>query len=151
MFEPFGTIARLILPPFGITALVEFVEPSEAKKAFSKLAYSKFKHLPLYLEWSPDNVFSNPAETKSEKLPDNEETREAMNIESIDKNAASQIVDNKNEEEDEEVPEPETTLFVKGLNFETGDETLRQVFYHSFMKILFVYTGNIMMAIFLAF
>ncbi|XP_077290382.1 putative RNA-binding protein 19 [Arctopsyche grandis] len=126
VFEPFGTIARLILPPYGITALVEFVEPSEAKKAFSKLAYSKFKHLPLYLEWSPDNVFSKPAETKSEKLPDNKETRDAMDVEIGDKN---QIEVTKNEDEDEEeVPEPETTLFVKGLNFETGDETLRKHF-----------------------
>ena len=34
-------MARLVLPPSGITALVEFLEPSQAKKAFQKLAYSK--------------------------------------------------------------------------------------------------------------
>ena len=34
---------RLVLPPSGITALVEFFEPSQAKKAFQKLAYSKVK------------------------------------------------------------------------------------------------------------
>ena len=41
VFSPFGTVARLVLPPSGITALVEFFEPSQAKKAFQKLAYSK--------------------------------------------------------------------------------------------------------------
>jgi len=41
IFSPFGKVARLVLPPSGITALVEFFEPSQAKKAFQKLAYSK--------------------------------------------------------------------------------------------------------------
>ena len=41
IFAPFGTVARLVLPPSGITALVEFFESSQAKKAFQKLAYSK--------------------------------------------------------------------------------------------------------------
>ena len=41
VFAPFGIVARLVLPPSGITALVEFFEPSQAKKAFQKLAYSK--------------------------------------------------------------------------------------------------------------
>ena len=41
VFAPFGNVARLVLPPSGITALVEFFEPSQAKKAFQKLAYSK--------------------------------------------------------------------------------------------------------------
>ena len=39
---------------------MEFLEPSEAKTAFTKLAYSKFKHLPLYLEWAPSDTFTMP-------------------------------------------------------------------------------------------
>jgi len=27
--------------------------------AFRQLAYSKFKHLPLYLEWAPDKVLTD--------------------------------------------------------------------------------------------
>jgi multiple RNA-binding domain-containing protein 1 len=42
------------------TAIVEFLEPSEAKAAFTKLAYTKFKHLPLYLEWAPSDTFITP-------------------------------------------------------------------------------------------
>lgn len=41
------------------TGLVEFIHNSEAKTAFRQLAYSKFKHLPLYLEWAPDKVFTH--------------------------------------------------------------------------------------------
>lgn len=67
MFSPFGKVARLVLPPSGITALVEFFEPSMAKKAFQKLAYSKFKHVPLYLEWAPLGVFSKKPEEKKEE------------------------------------------------------------------------------------
>jgi multiple RNA-binding domain-containing protein 1 len=44
----------------SFTAVVEFLEPSEAKTAFTKLAYTKFKHQPLYLEWAPSDTFITP-------------------------------------------------------------------------------------------
>ena len=34
-----------MLPPSGITALIEFLEAAEAKKAFQKLAYTKVREL----------------------------------------------------------------------------------------------------------
>jgi multiple RNA-binding domain-containing protein 1 len=37
IFERYGTIVRLVLPPCGMSALIEFAEPSEAKFAFEKL------------------------------------------------------------------------------------------------------------------
>lgn len=61
LFAKFGLLGRVVLPASGVTALIEFLEPSEARVAFRKLAYSKFKHLPLYLEWAPENVFKAPA------------------------------------------------------------------------------------------
>lgn len=72
LFSPFGELGRVLLPPRGVTAIVEFLEPSEAKAAFRKLAYSKFRHIPLYLEWAPVNVFRTPSQTSSsasEKKP----------------------------------------------------------------------------------
>lgn len=41
IFAPFGQLQRVILPPTGITSLIEFQEPSFARKAFQKLAYTK--------------------------------------------------------------------------------------------------------------
>lgn len=64
VFSKFGLLGRIVLPPSGVTAIVEFLDASEAKKAFSKLAYTKFKNLPLYLEWAPENTFKSAA-TKS--------------------------------------------------------------------------------------
>lgn len=57
LFETHGRVGRIIMPPNGLTAIVEMEEPVEAKLAFRKLAYSKFKDSVLYLEWAPINVF----------------------------------------------------------------------------------------------
>lgn len=59
LFSKFGTISRLVLPPYGVTAIVEMQESSEAKKAFDKLSNYKVNHTPIYLEWAPVNVFKN--------------------------------------------------------------------------------------------
>lgn len=40
-FSRFGSLGRVLLPEGGITAIVEFLEPLEARKAFRHLAYSK--------------------------------------------------------------------------------------------------------------
>nr|XP_027224093.1 probable RNA-binding protein 19 [Penaeus vannamei] len=57
LFCRYGELGRVVLPPAGVTGVVEYLDPSEARKGFKNLAYSKFKYLPLYLEWAPLNVF----------------------------------------------------------------------------------------------
>uniref|UniRef100_A0A1X7TRS2 Uncharacterized protein n=1 Tax=Amphimedon queenslandica TaxID=400682 RepID=A0A1X7TRS2_AMPQE len=57
LFGPFGSLSCVILPPAGISALVEY-SSSNAKVAFKKLSYCEFKHLPLYLEWASFGVMS---------------------------------------------------------------------------------------------
>ncbi|XP_017770776.1 PREDICTED: probable RNA-binding protein 19 [Nicrophorus vespilloides] len=116
LFHPHGHLGRVILPPSGITAIVEFVEPSEAKKAFTRLAYTKFKNLPLYLEWAPDNSLSGQ-NNRNVKEPTHNETKPEEPVEVVEE-----------EEDDDEEPEPDTTLFVKNLNFETTDNVLRKHF-----------------------
>ena len=41
LFSPHGSLGRVLLPPSGLTAIIEFLEPTEAKRAFTRLAYSK--------------------------------------------------------------------------------------------------------------
>jgi len=41
LFERHGTIGRLLLPPRGLTAIVEYVDATEARAAFRALAYTK--------------------------------------------------------------------------------------------------------------
>lgn len=113
----------------NVTALVEFLEPSEARKAFMKLAYTKFKHLPLYLEWAPDNSFKTPASSSKpvDSLPHKTEST-APNPVRENKLENKQPLDRKeSSSEDEEEAEPDTTLFVKNLNFTTTEEMLKEV------------------------
>ncbi|XP_034026101.1 probable RNA-binding protein 19 [Thalassophryne amazonica] len=105
LFSPHGSLGRVLLPPSGLTAIVEFLERTEAKRAFTKLAYSKFHHIPLYLEWAPVGVF---VEAKPKPELDKEESLK--------------------EEEEEEECAPGSTLFIKNLNFSTTDEKLQEVF-----------------------
>ncbi|XP_050436168.1 probable RNA-binding protein 19 [Adelges cooleyi] len=106
LFSKFGLVNRVVLPPSGITGLIEFIQNSEAKNAFRQLAYTKFKNLPLYLEWAPDQVLSHAPEVK-EKINSNED----------------KII-----EDDIDEPEPDTTLFIKNINFNTTEDNITKHF-----------------------
>ncbi|KAI4470086.1 rna binding protein [Holotrichia oblita] len=122
IFKPHGVIGRIILPPNAVTAIVEFIEPSEARKAFTRLAYSKFKNLPLYLEWAPENSLSVKNETVHNKDNVDEVAETKSDLPSTELN--QEELDN----DESETPEPDTTLFVKNLNFETTDNVLKKHF-----------------------
>uniref|UniRef100_A0AAQ5YYA5 Probable RNA-binding protein 19 n=1 Tax=Amphiprion ocellaris TaxID=80972 RepID=A0AAQ5YYA5_AMPOC len=109
LFSPHGSLGRVLLPPSGLTAIIEFLEPSEAKRAFTRLAYSKFHHVPLYLEWAPVGVFvaAKPEPVKEEKKKEEEE---------------------EDDEEEEEESAPGSTLFIKNLNFSTKEDKLQETF-----------------------
>lgn len=102
-------------------AIVEFIEPAEARVAFKKLAYTKFGGMPLYLEWAPLETFKSstsvaePSESKGTKMLETQDTKSPA-LPSIDE-----------EELFDMIPEPDTTLFVKNLNFDTVEETIRNV------------------------
>lgn len=129
-FAKYGELARIVMPPAGITALVEFFEPSEARKAFHALAYTKYKHLPLYLEWAPDNSFTTPA-SKTKATKSKTTTKKSTNSEEIkDEKTIEQSKEKKKNthtKEDDEPVEPDTTLFVKNINFSTTEEQLKEV------------------------
>lgn len=111
LFTPFGTLGRVILPPARTIALIEYPDRNEAKVAFRKLAYTKFKGVPLYLQWAPEGTFiSNfdPEEAQKKKLENAKKMAEKSSIQ-------------------EDLP-PAATVFVKNLNFETTDEALKTAF-----------------------
>ncbi|XP_045632155.1 probable RNA-binding protein 19 isoform X2 [Ursus americanus] len=144
-FGRFGSLGRVLLPEGGVTAIVEFVEPLEARKAFRHLAYSKFHHAPLYLEWAPVGVFSSSApQTKEpqdppagpagedraepETLPDHETPEGEKPAEGGAENCPAKVEEEEEEEDEEEESLPGCTLFIKNLNFNTTEETLKGVF-----------------------
>lgn len=126
------------MPKHGITALVDFVEPFEAKKAFTKLAYSQFKAAPLYLEWAPENVFIKSAEIIPSHGSDEEQMKTIVNIEEKEIKRKTDSIGNEihvkdtsqnnvDDDVDTEEPENATTLFVKNLNFKTTETSLKSV------------------------
>ncbi|XP_047448458.1 probable RNA-binding protein 19 [Mugil cephalus] len=118
LFSPHGSLGRVLLPPSGLSAIVEFLEPTEAKRAFTRLAYSKFHHVPLYLEWAPVGVF-----VSTKPQPDKEE---AVKVEK--KKEEEEKEEDEEEEEEEEESVPGSTLFIKNLNFSTTEEKLQETF-----------------------
>jgi multiple RNA-binding domain-containing protein 1 len=114
MFSKFGTLGRILLPPARTIALVEFPERNEAKVAFRKLAYTKFKNLPLYLEYAPEGTFIKDFDPVEAEQKRNEKI--ASNVKVI----AEKDVD------DEQVAT--ATVFVKNLNFNTTEEGLKAAF-----------------------
>ncbi|XP_055939944.1 probable RNA-binding protein 19 [Argiope bruennichi] len=126
LFSKFGTLSRVILPPSGLIALVEFENPQEAKNAFKRLAYSRFHNMPLYLEWAPlDGVKEPPPTTAT----DNEEspTKTSQDDESKEKENTT-AVPSEPSNADVEEPPPGTTIFVRNLNFSTTQEALEKHF-----------------------
>ena len=128
-------LKRFVMPEYGVAALLEFGERQEARDAFKKLAYRKFKSVPLYLEWAPEDVFDADPEER-EKLKKEMEMDKAKETkkESQNKNEnEKQLKSNEDskkvqeEEEEDEEYEENATLFVKNLNFDTKDEDLQKV------------------------
>ncbi|XP_019722473.1 putative RNA-binding protein 19 [Hippocampus comes] len=117
LFSTHGSLGRVLLPPSGLTAIIEFLEPTEAKRAFTRLAYSKFHHVPLYLEWAPVGVF---VATKAVPVKAEEEKKQQKDEKDKD--------EEEEEEEEEEDSVPGSTLFIKNLNFSTTEETLQETF-----------------------
>ncbi|XP_014367177.2 probable RNA-binding protein 19 [Papilio machaon] len=141
LFEKHGQIARFLMPNHGITALVDFIEPFEAKKAFNKLAYSQFKAAPLYLEWAPENVFVKTIDTKEiegkqerdsskEKESNIEKVSKAEKLEEVSKpeKVEEEKLTEEKMEEETETPENDSTIFIKNLNFKTSENNLREHF-----------------------
>ncbi|EEB14728.1 RNA binding motif protein, putative [Pediculus humanus corporis] len=127
-FRKFGLLSRVVVPPSGVAALVEFAEPSEARIAFRRLSYSKFKHVPLYLEWAPEKVFSTEAKpvekiekTCNENLESEKSTNQNQSAENETQKTTGTI-------EEQRVPEEGTVIFVKNLNFATNESSLRKHF-----------------------
>ncbi|KAJ3101203.1 putative RNA-binding protein 19 [Physocladia obscura] len=67
LFAKFGSLGRVVVPPSGTVAMVEFLEPNECKTAFRRLAYTKFKTLPLFLEFAPVGAFKLAYDSEAER------------------------------------------------------------------------------------
>ncbi|KAI2788936.1 Multiple RNA-binding domain-containing protein 1 [Penicillium oxalicum] len=113
LFEPYGQITRLLMPPSGTIAIVEFARPDQAQAAFKGLAYRKIGDSILFLEKAPKNLFDGTAQVTA--VPETQ--AKSQGFSTSDTFAAD---------------EPDTgitsTLFIKNLNFATTNERFLEVF-----------------------
>lgn len=119
LFARHGAIERFILPPLTkAIALVEFLEPVEAKAAFRALAYTNYRGAPLFLEWAPVLALRERAVQKpSVPVVDAVYEKEMMLSASASASAgASASASSSN------------TLYIKNLSFSTTEEGLRALF-----------------------
>lgn len=118
LFQVGESSIEVLLPPSRSIALIEYGHSADAKKAFRKLAYRRFKHVPIYLEWAPLAAVAepsqNPSEPKTTLSPDAGDMDTDENPEHFD--------------EDEGTSDITSTIFVKNLNFQTSEEILKSVF-----------------------
>lgn len=117
LFEAYGTIRRLLLPPSGTIAIVDFAQADHARSAFGNLAYRKFKESILFLEKAPKDLFS------AEPIPFTDGDVASRGARSAKRSSADLLEDTGVQ------PLVNTsTLFVRNLNFTTSSERLREVF-----------------------
>jgi multiple RNA-binding domain-containing protein 1 len=74
-----------------------------------------YQSLPLYLEWSPENIFSSALEAKAEKT--------------AEQAASTDEVTAVTEEKIEEITGSIPTVYIKNLNFATTEPILKEAFF----------------------
>jgi multiple RNA-binding domain-containing protein 1 len=110
-FGRYGTVLTFLLPPSRTVAIIEFAEPTEARKAFSAMAYRKYKHVPLYLEWAPRGVLDG--HKVATPLPGADAGSDAT---ANDKDTSADADDGSGV--------PTQTVFVKNIHFDTTEAAL---------------------------
>mmetsp|Transcript_1770 Transcript_1770/g.3824 ORF Transcript_1770/g.3824 Transcript_1770/m.3824 type:complete len:860 (+) Transcript_1770:108-2687(+) len=110
--------SQILLPPSKTAALVEYGHANDARRAFRRLAYKKFKHIPLYLEWAP---LSKEAKEESQSTP---RTDGHVVKDVVDKDLKSNAL-STNETADESVSQ---SIYIKNLNFQTTEDQLKTAF-----------------------
>ncbi|RDB18321.1 Multiple RNA-binding domain-containing protein 1 [Hypsizygus marmoreus] len=128
MFEPHGDLSRVLVPPAGTMAVVEFEKPDEAAKAFRAVAYRRLGNSVIYLEKGPLGMFEEGAVPgpSSYALP----TGSALCGVKIAEQELGDVTAPVEGEEEEPSVTGGTTLYVKNLAFSTTQERLEKMFRH---------------------
>lgn len=121
MFEEFGTVVRILMPPTGTIAIVEFAQAPQARAAFASLAYRRVKDSILYLEKAPKDVFTTAA--INAVVPDTAPVKTGKDA----KISATDLL-LEPEADAADATADTSTLFVRNLSFNTTSEGLTKVF-----------------------
>ncbi|KAL2137917.1 hypothetical protein VTI28DRAFT_7843 [Corynascus sepedonium] len=115
LFEEHGAVVRVLMPPSGTIAIVQFAQPAACRAAFAKKAYSRFKESVLFLEKGPKGLFVDNAAPHQDRPA------------AVQKPSVADLL----ERDDAEDQQLETaSLYVRNLNFSTTSEGLTNAFKH---------------------
>ncbi|GME80945.1 unnamed protein product [Ambrosiozyma monospora] len=124
LFATHGELKRILMPPAGTIAIVEFRDASSGRSAFNKLAFRRMGKSILYLEKGPKDLFTGEPEEEESVPVALTETKEGKDA----KVSASDVLDVEAEEDVEDHTGPTVSVFVKNLNFTTTQSDLTRVF-----------------------
>lgn len=129
LFEPHGELSRVLVPPAGTMAVVEFERPDEAAKGFRAVAYRRLGNSIIYLEKGPLGMFD---ENFSPADKDDQTSSKPQTISSAIRVPEHSIADiSKPVDDDQDLPiRRGTTLYLKNLAFSTTQDRLVKVFSH---------------------
>lgn len=130
LFEPYGELSRVLVPPAGTMAVVEYETPDDAAKGFRGVAYRRLGNSVIYLEKGPLGMFVEgftPAAnvTSTSAAPPDASTASTHAV-----RLPEQVTKALDEPEDEPPIHGGTTLYLKNLAFATTQERLHKIFSH---------------------
>lgn len=129
LFATYGELNRVLMPPAGTIAIVEFRDAPAARVAFNKLSFRRLGKSIIYLEKGPKNLFTKPAD-KSDSI-NIEETVKDVKVTTEDiLERKGDDVKSDSEDDDDDINNfgPTTSIFVKNLNFSTTTSSLTDFF-----------------------
>lgn len=115
MFQEYGRITRLLMPPSGTIAIVKYAVAPEARAAFKSLAYRKIKDSILFLEYAPKDLFKVSGTDSTLTNDNGVKAAKPSAADLLQHETVSEVVDT-------------STLFVKNLNFATTSGHLKEIF-----------------------
>lgn len=102
MLNKYGVIHRLVFPPTGTMAIVQYEEPSSGTLAMKQLAYRNLKGSVLFVEKAPEGLWESQQSVHAV---------EEIKVDDLDASATTSA-----------------TLFVRNLNFTTSSTRLAEAF-----------------------
>ena len=120
LFEPHGELSRVLVPPAGTMAVVEFERPDEAVKGFRAVAYRRLGNSIIYLEKGPLGMFDEHfiPTGKDDSTSSQSQTTNAIRISAPAENDQDLSIQHG------------TTLYLKNLAFSTTQDRLVKIFSH---------------------
>ena len=117
LFEEHGTVLRVLMPPSGTIAIVQFAQPVQCRTAFARKAYSRFKDSVLFLEKGPKGLFTDSVAAPTETRPAG-----------VQKPSVADLLERGDDAEEQSMVT--SSLFVRNLNFSTTSQGLTDAFKH---------------------